>query len=74
MVTKAMKLQDTCSLEEKQASMTNLDSMLQSRDISLPTKVRVFKAMVFLVVLSGCVTWAIKKTECRRTDAFELWC
>ena len=50
------------------------DSMLQSRDISLPTKVRVFKAMVFLVVLSGCVTWAIKKTECRRTDAFELWC
>jgi len=54
--------------------MTNLDSMLKSRDITLPTKVRLVKAMVFLVVMYGCESWTIKKAECRRIDAFELWC
>ena len=53
--------------------MTNLDSMLQSRDITLPTKVRLIKAIVFPVVLYGCESWTIKKAE-HRTDAFELWC
>ena len=54
--------------------MTNLDSMLKSRDITLPTKVRLVKAMVFPVVMCGCESWAIKKAECRRIHAFELWC
>ena len=54
--------------------MTNLDSILKSRDITLPTKVRLVKAMVFPVVMYGCVSWTIKKAECRRIDAFELWC
>ena len=54
--------------------MTNLDSTLKSRDITLPTKVRLIKAMVFPVVVYGCESWSIKKAECRRTDAFELWC
>ena len=54
--------------------MTNLDSMLKSRDITLPTKVYLVKAMVFPVVMYGCESWTIKKTECQRTDAFELWC
>ena len=54
--------------------MTNLDSILKSRNITLPTKVRLFKAMVFPVVMYGCESWAIKKAECRRIDAFELWC
>ena len=54
--------------------MTNLDSILKSRDITLPTKVRLVKAMVFPVVIYGCESWTIKKTERRRTDAFELWC
>ena len=54
--------------------MTNLDNILKSRDITLPTKVRLVKAMVFPVVMYGCESWAIKKTECRRIDAFELWC
>ena len=53
--------------------MTNLDSMFKSRDITLPTKVHVVKAMVFLVVTYGCDTWIVKKTEHRRTDAFEPW-
>ena len=53
--------------------MTNLDSILKSRDITLPTKVRLVKAMVFPVVMYGCESWTIKKAECRRTDAFELW-
>ena len=52
--------------------MTNLDSILKSRDITLSTKVRLVKAMVFLVVVDGCKSWTIKKVECRRTDAFEL--
>src|SRR5574337_924470 len=54
--------------------MTNLDSILKSRDITLPTKVRLVKAMVFPVVMYGCEIWTVKKTERRRIDAFELWC
>ena len=54
--------------------MTNLDSILKSRDIPLPTKVRLFKAMVFRVVMYGCESWTIKKAERRRIDAFEPWC
>ena len=54
--------------------MTNLDSILKSRDITLPTKVRLAKATVFPVVIYGCESWTIKKAECRRMDAFELWC
>ena len=54
--------------------VTNLDSMLKSRDITLPTKVCLVKAMVFPVVMYGCESWTIKKAEHRRTDAFELWC
>ena len=54
--------------------MTNLDSILKSRNITLPTKVRLAKAMVFSVVMYGCESWTIKKAECRRIDAFELWC
>ena len=54
--------------------MTNLDSILKSRDISLPTKVRLVKAMVFPVVMYGCESWTMKKAECQRIDAFELWC
>ena len=54
--------------------MTNLDSLLRSRDITLPTKVHLFKAMVFPVVMYGCESWTIKKVECWRIDAFELWC
>ena len=53
--------------------MTNLDSILKSRDITLPTKVRLVKAMVFPVVMYGCESWTIKKAECSRIDAFELW-
>ena len=53
---------------------TNLDSILKSRDITWPTKVRLVKAMVFPVVMYGCETWTVKKAECRRIDAFELWC
>ena len=54
--------------------MTNLDSILKSRDITLPTKVRLVKAMVFPVVMYGCESWTIKKAECRRIGAFEQWC
>ena len=54
--------------------MTNLDSILKSREITLPTKVHVVKAMIFPVVMYGCESWTIKKTECQRIDAFELWC
>ena len=54
--------------------MTNLDSILKSRDITLPTKVRLVKAMVFPVVVYGCESWTVKKAECLRVDAFELWC
>ena len=54
--------------------MTNLDSIFKSRDITLPTKVHLVKAMVFPVVMYGCESWTIKKAECQRIDAFELWC
>ena len=54
--------------------MTNLDSVFKSRDITLPTKVRLVKVMVFPVVVYGCESWTVKKAECRRIDAFELWC
>ena len=54
--------------------MTNLDSILKSRDITLPTKVHLVKAMVFSMVMYGCESWTVKKAECRRIDAFELWC
>ena len=54
--------------------MTNLDSIFKSRDITLPTKVRLVKAMVFPVIMYGCESWTVKKTECRRIDAFELCC
>ena len=55
-------------------AMTNLDSMLKSRDITLPTKVHLVKTMVFPVVMHGCESWTIKKAECQRIDVFELWC
>ena len=56
----------------RRKAMTNLDSILKSRDITLPTKVRLVKTVVFPVVMYGCDSWTIKKAECRRTDAFEL--
>ena len=71
MVTAAMKSKDAWSLQEK---LTNLDSILKSRDITLPTKVHLVKAMVFPVVMYGCESWTIKKAERQRIDAFELWC
>ena len=64
-----MKLKDVCSWEK---NMTNLDSILKSKDITLPTKVRLVKAMIFPVVTYGCQSWTIKKAERRRIDAFEL--
>ena len=67
MVTAAMKLKDTCSLEEK---LVNLDSILKSRAITLPTKVCLVKAMVFPVVMYGCESWTIKKAESQRIDTF----
>ena len=54
--------------------MTNLDNVFKSRDITLPTKFSLVKAMVFPVVMCGCESWTVKKAECRRIDAFELWC
>ena len=62
-----------CLLLQRKA-MTNLDSIFKSRDITLPTKVCLVKAMVFPVVMYGCESWTIKKAECQRIDAFELWC
>ena len=58
----------------RRKAMTNLDSILKSRDITLPTKVHLVKAMVFLVVMYGCKSWTIKKSECQKINAFELWC
>ena len=72
MVTAAMKLKDAYSLGRK--VMTNLDSIFKSRDITLPTKVHLVKAMVFPVLMYGCESWTVKKAEHRRIDAFELWC
>ena len=72
MVTAAMKLR--CLLLGRKA-MTNLDStLLSSRDITLPTQVHLVEATVFPVVMYGCESWAIKKAECQRIEAFELWC
>ena len=71
MVTAAMKLKD---LLLKRKVMTNLDSIFKSRDVTLPTKVRLVKAMVFPVVMYGCESWTVKKAERRRIDPFELWC
>ena len=65
-------LKDACSLGKK--AMTNIDSILKSKDITLPTKVRLVKAMVFPLVMYGCESWTVKKAERRRIDAFELWC
>ena len=67
-----MKLKDAYSLEEK--FMPNIDSIFKSRDITLPTKVCLVKAMVFPVVMYGCESWTVRKAECRRIDGFELWC
>ena len=72
MVTAAMKLKGIYSLEVK--VMINLDSILKSRSITLPTKVRLVKGMVFPVVMCGCESWTIKKAERQRIDAFKLWC
>ena len=74
MVTAAMKLKDAYPSKDRRKVMTNLDSILKSRDITLPTKVRLVKAMVFPVVMYGCDSWAVKKSEHRKIDAFELWC
>ena len=63
-----------CDLVFGRKAMTKLDSVLKSRDITLPTKVCLVKAMVFPVVMYGCESWTIKKAECQRIDAFELWC
>ena len=71
MVTAAMKLR---RLFLGRKVMTNLDSIFKSRDITLPTKVHLVKAMVFPMVMYGCESWTIKKVECWRIDAFELWC
>ena len=71
---------DECSHEVKRClllgrkAVTNLVIILKSRDITLPRKVHLVKAMVFPVVIYGCESWTVKKTECRRIDAFELWC
>ena len=69
-VIAAMKFKNAYSLEV----MTNLDSILKSRNITLPTKVHLVKAMVFPLVMYGCESWTTKKAKCRRIDAFELWC
>ena len=71
MVTAAMKLKGPYAFEE---NMTNLGNILKSRDITLPTKVRLVKAMVFALVMYGCESWTVKKAERQRIDAFEVWC
>ena len=71
MLTAAMKLR---RLLLGRKVMTNLDSILKSRDITLPTKVHLVKAMVFPIVMYGCESWTLKRAECQRIDAFELWC
>ena len=70
-MTAAMKLRH---LLLGRKAVTNLDSILKSRDITLPTKVCLVKAMVFPVVVYGCESWTIKKAKCQRIDVFELWC
>ena len=71
MVIAALKLKDIYSLRKV---MTNRDSIFKSRDITLPAKARLVKAMVFPMVTYGCESWTVKKAECQRIDAFELWC
>ena len=71
MMTAAMKLKDTCF---QRKAMTNLDSIVIIRDFTLPTKVHLVKAMVFLIVMYGCESWTMKKAECQRIDAFEMRC
>ena len=71
MVIAAMKLKDAYSLKK---SYDHIDSIFKSRGITLPTKVCLVKAMVFLVVMYGCESWTVKKAERQRIDAFELWC
>ena len=73
MVIAAVKLKDTYLLLGRKV-MTKLDSILISRDITLPTKVHLVKVMIFPVVMYGCESWTVKKAECRRIDAFKLWC
>ena len=76
-MTAALKLKDTCFYGSKRLgrkAVRNLDTLLKSRDITLPIKVHIVKAMVFPVVMHGWESWTIKKAECRRIDAFELWC
>ena len=72
MVTAAMKLKDTLLLGTE--VVTNLDSVLKSRDVTLLTKVCIVKVMAFPLIMYGCERWTIKKAECLRIDAFELWC
>ena len=72
-VIAAMMLKDACLLLGRKV-MTNLDSILKSRDITFPTKVHLVKAMVFPVLMYGCESWTVKKAEHQRIDAFELWC
>ena len=72
MVTATVKLKDNLLLGRR--AITNLDIILKSRDINLPTKVCPVKAMVFPVVMYGCESWTIKEAECQRIDALELWC
>ena len=72
MVTIAMKLKDNLLIGRK--TIRNLESILKNRDIALPTKVHLVKAMVFPVVMYGCESWTTKKAECQRIDAFGLWC
>ena len=80
MLGKQVTLDGDCNHEIKRCLllgrkvMTNLDSIFKSRDITLPTKVCLVKAMVFPVVMYGCESWTVKKSECRRIDVFELWC
>ena len=74
MLTAAMKLKYTWRLLLGRKVMTNLDSILKSRDITLPTKVRLVKTLVFLVVIYGCESWTVKRAERQIIDAFELWC
>ena len=73
MVTAAMKLKDTYLLLGRKV-ITNRDSIFKSRDITLPTKVHLVKAMIFIVVMYGCESWTVKKAERQKNDAFELWC
>ena len=73
MVTAAMKVTDACSLEKKKA-LTNLDSIFESRDITLATKVHIVKVMIFPVVMNRWKSWTVKKTDPQRIYVFELWC